>query len=187
MLGAIPQITRAKTVAKKGADKYKSLAKSQKQAVNIGGVITGIGILFMGYKLVSSVSGAFDFITGKTAQKEREKIAGKVEQNYGAKLKQMSEKPTITKEKASLLSSRLLEAFLNHGGIEIDRIFDSGTDEDMIWEALSHLKNQADWALVSIIYGAPRGRSLLNELGFELNNSEMKKVRSILSKINVNI
>lgn len=177
----------AAEIASKGAKAYKNLPKEQKKAVNIGGVLLLVGAAYVGYRIVSGVGGIFDFATGKAAQEEREKEAKKVVQTYTQKLIESGEKPTVTKEKATLLASRLLTAFLNHGGIEIDRIFDSGTDEKMIWESLSHLKNRSDWALVSIVYGAPRGRSLLNELGYELNNKEMSKARSILSRINVTI
>jgi|GEM_PF-3053939 len=186
MLG-LPQAAVVKKAAKKGTEKYKNLNKTEKQAVNIGAIVGVIGVFYAGYKVISGINGVFSFITGKGAKEERKEKELSVKQTYTDQLNSGVEKPTFSKEKASVLASRLLTAFLNHGGIEVDRVFDSGTDEDMVWEALSHLKNRSDWALVSLTYGAPRGRSLANELGYELNNKEMQKARSILSKIGVTI
>ncbi|MBI9058375.1 MAG: hypothetical protein JEZ01_11490 [Labilibaculum sp.] len=172
MLGILPQAQIAKVAAEKGAEKYKSLDKNQKMAVNIGGIALGIGVLFIGYKVMSNMNGMFDTLTGKKAEEERRAAEDKVKSQFDKDLNKGV--PTLSEVQAKGIAQSLLDAFEY-----------PGTYDEQAKSNLRALKNQFDWILVSKQYGMPRGRTLRAELYNEFGNSGMKEVRAILSKINV--
>lgn len=183
---AMPKIKKAVKIVDNNVNSFRSLNNQQKTITGIGSFLA-IGfagfILYKGYKAVSN---GFGFITGQKSDEEKAAEKNLIV-NYKTQLTNQTEKPTISPEQASLLASRILEAFLNHGGLYVDKLFDSGTDEDEVFAVLSELKNKSDWLLLSATYRMPRNRGLVNELGYELNLKELAKAKSILSKINVKI
>ncbi len=61
------------------------------------------------------------------------------------------------------------------------------TDEDTIYRTLSELKTADDWKQLQLVFGEKNGKNLISYLIDDLDNSEIKKVNTILSKFNQSI
>jgi hypothetical protein len=169
------------------SETYQSLDQQSKNVTNIAMAVGAIGVLFVGYKVISGVGDAFKFATGQKWDEQREAEENKDKAILSQHLGKEASKPTITEDEAQNLAASFYNAFLNTQPEWSSNLWDEGTDEDSIYEALKILKNRADWLLVSIKYGMPRRRSLAGELNYELSAGEMGKARAILAKINVKI
>jgi len=165
-------VTKAAAV-KKG---YDNLNPQQKKGVNIAGAVALLGALYMGYKVTSKMGSMFDFMTGETSRKEKEANENKIKNDFNQALTNTSVKPSLSNARAKEIAQTLYDSFVYWG-----------TYNKQAYAALRLINNSADYILVSREYGLPRGRTLTAELYNEMDNSEMKIVREILSKINVKI
>lgn len=187
MIGLITKASAAKTVIKKGAETYKNLPENQKRAVDLGGVIAVGSAIFFGYKFLSPLFKGFNFVTGKKFEEDKKTVEAENTKLTDRELNKLSISPTLTKNEAKSLAGAFLQAFLNNQPDWSKNLWDEGTDEDAVYETLKQLKNKADWLLVSQMYGAPRAKTLSQELYYELTVKEMKKVREILKQIKVTV
>ncbi|BAX79040.1 hypothetical protein [Labilibaculum antarcticum] len=170
-----------------GTRVYQDLNQQSKNVTNIAMGIGAIAVLFVGYKLVSGVGDAFKFATGQQWSEERKAEESRDKAVLQQHLDKEAETSTLTGDEAQNLATSFYNAFLNTQPEWSSNLWDEGTDENSIYEALKVLKNRADWLQVSIKYGMPRRRSLASELNYELSAGEMGKARAILAKINVKI
>ncbi|MBI9035469.1 hypothetical protein DWB61_03735 [Ancylomarina euxinus] len=175
MLGVIPA-QAAVLVAKKGAEKYKDLDPNSKKAVNIGGLLLVGLTVFAGYKMINNMGNMFSFITGQKSREEAEKKEAAFKSQAKDDMLRIGQTPTLSDTRAKAIAQALLDAFEY-----------PGTYEKQVYYNLKTLKNKADYALVSIKYGMPRGRALSAELYNEMSSSEMIITRQILEKIDVKI
>lgn len=175
------------STATKGKKAYSSLNSQSKTAVNLALAAGALGALFVGYKMVSGMGDLFKNVTGQKWDEEREAEESKEKADLNTILDKQEEKATLSEMTAKNIANSLYRAFLNTQPDWSQNLWDEGTDENAIYEALKLLKNSSDWLLVSLQYGMPRRRNLAAELSYELTAGEMGTVREILSKINVTI
>lgn len=175
MLGVIPT-QAAILVAKKGAEKYKKLDPNSKKAVNIGGLILVGLTVFAGYKMINNMGNMFSFITGQKSREEDARKEAAFKSQAKNDMLRIGQTPTLSDTRAKAIAQALYDAFAY-----------MGTYEKQVYYNLKALKNKADFALVGIKYGMPRGRVLSAELYNEMSSREMLIVRQILEKIDVKI
>jgi hypothetical protein len=187
MLAAISKTEKAKQIARKGAKQYNSLNKSQKQAVNAGGLIVVAGTAYGAYKLFTGISGAIQTVTGQKWKEERDKEEQKERSDLKQQITKGDEKPILTDSEAKSIAFGLYEGFRNSQPEWSFNLWDEGTNENLVFANLVKIKSKADWLLVAYHYGMPRRRTLVQELLYELNVKEQVKARSILSKAKVYI
>ena len=174
--------------AKQGKAVYNNLDSQSKTAVNIATAVGALGALFVGYKLVSGIGDILKTATGQKWNEDRKEEESEDRANLTDHLKDEQEKPSLTEDEAKNVAAALYNGFLNTQPEWSENLWDEGTDETAVYNALKVLKNRADWLLVSIKYGMPRRRNLASELLYELSSgSEQQKARDILAKINVKI
>ena len=179
--------TKALQVANKAKTKAVAAYHNRGDDTKLIETVIKIGVLgYVGYKVANSIGGAADLITGKKFEDEKKEVEDKINVFVNDQLTKTTA-PTISVIQAKSIANGLYRAFLNSQPDWSRNLWDEGTDERAVYSNLSLLKNTADWLLVAKEYGAPRARTLNAELHYELNDSEMKKARTILSKIKVNI
>ena len=152
----------------------------------IQNLVTLVVIGYVGWKVAGSVGSVADLVTGKKFEDEKKETAEKNKAVINNLLTKVPP-PTIDHIQAQSVADGFYRAFLNSQPDWSANLWDEGTNENKVYYNLSKLKNQADWLLVCLKYGTPRARTLLAELHYELNKSEMIKVATILSKIGVKI
>ena len=152
----------------------------------IQNLVTLAVIGYVGWKVAGSVGSVADLVTGKKFEDEKKEKEAKNKAVINDLLDKVKP-PTISGQQAQSIADGLYRAFLNSQPDWSANLWDEGTNENKVYYNLSKLKNQADWLLVCLKYGTPRARTLLAELHYELNKSEMIKVANILSKIGVKI
>lgn len=77
------------------------------------------------------------------------------------------------------LCNKLYNAF--YGGL-----FGWGTDEDAVYEVFNRINNQADLYKLIAVYGTRENMTLDQAIVSELNNSELKKLNTILANKGIN-
>lgn len=190
MLGKINAVPAAKKAVKavdSNVTSFRNLTNQQKSITGIGSLLA-IGVAgFVLYKGYKGISNGFEFITGGTWQKERDKIQVQNQATDQNELMKQKETPTLSVNQAKAIAFGLSEAFRNSQPEWSFNLWDEGTDEAKVYSNLKLIKNYSDWLIVSIHYGSPRKRNLTQELIYELNEKELLKVREILIKANVKI
>ena len=152
----------------------------------IQSLVTVAVLGYAGYKVAGSFGSIADLVTGKKFEEEKKETEEKNKAVINDLLTKVAP-PTFDDVQAQSVADGLYRAFLNSQPDWSAALWDEGTNENKVYYNLSKLKNQADWLLVCLKYGTPRARTLLAELHYELNKSEMIKVATILSKIGVKI
>lgn len=174
------------TASKVQENASKAYASRGADTKLIQNLVTLAVIGYVGWKVAGSVGSVADLVTGKKFEDEKKEVEEKNKVVINDLLTKVPS-PTFDDVQAQSIADGLYRAFLNSQPDWSANLWDEGTDEGKVYYNLSKLKNQADWLLVCLKYGTPRARTLLAELHYELNKSEMIKVASILSKIGVKI
>jgi len=186
-INAVPAVKKTVKAIDKNVTSFNNLSNQQKSITGIGSLLA-IGLAgFVLYKGYKGISNGFEFITGGTWQKERDKIQVQNQATDQKELTKQKETPTLSVRQAKAVAFGLSEAFRNTQPEWSFNLWDEGTDEAKVYANLELIKNYSDWLIVSIHYGSPRKRNLTQELIYELNEKELLKARKILIKANVKI